>query len=144
MRSAIETGFFQHLRRLFLQGTLKNVPGCLNELFVNFREESSGIGRFCRLEFNGWPTGSVSIKKSKLGEIYETGGLCRAIHPVSIEKTKLSQLAIRWNFEPAKSANPTRFLSKIDHQLIEGARDVFQRPREKRPAKVLKNPVLSC
>ena len=32
-------------------GTLKNVPCSLNELLVNFREESSGIGRFCRLEF---------------------------------------------------------------------------------------------
>ena len=58
------------------------------------------------------------------------------------KKSKLSQLAIRWNFEPAKSANPTRFLSKIDQQLIEGAGDIFQRPREKKPAKVLKNPLL--
>ena len=46
------------------------------------------------------------------------------------------------DFEPAKSANPASFLSKIDQQLIEGAGDVFQRPREKKPAKVLKNPVL--
>ena len=45
-------------------------------------------------------------------------------------------------FEAAKSANPTRFLSKIDQQLIEGAGDVFHRPREKKPVKVLKNPVL--
>ena len=28
-------------------------------------------------------------------------------------------------FEPAKSANHTRFLSKIDQQLIERAGDVF-------------------
>ena len=28
-------------------------------------------------------------------------------------------------FEPAKSANPTRFLSKIDQWLIEGEGDVF-------------------
>ena len=28
-------------------------------------------------------------------------------------------------FEPAKSATPIRFLSKIDQQLIEGAGDVF-------------------
>ena len=28
-------------------------------------------------------------------------------------------------FQPAKSANPTRFLSKIDLQLVEGAGDVF-------------------
>ena len=45
-------------------------------------------------------------------------------------------------FEPAKSANPTRFLSKIDQYRLEGGGDVFQRPREKKPAKVLKNPVL--
>ena len=29
------------------------------------------------------------------------------------KKSKLGQLAIRWNFEPAKSANPTRLFSKI-------------------------------
>ena len=40
---------FQHFGRLFLPGTLKNVPCSLNELLVNFGEESSGIGRFCRL-----------------------------------------------------------------------------------------------
>ena len=45
-------------------------------------------------------------------------------------------------FEPAKSANPTRFLSKIDQYRLEGGGDVFQRPREKKPAKVLKHPVL--
>ena len=28
----------------FLPGTLKNVPCLLNELLVNFREESGGIG----------------------------------------------------------------------------------------------------
>ena len=53
-------------------------------------------------------------QKSKLGELYEAGGLFCAVHPVSIKKSKLNQLAIRWNFEPAKTANPTRFLSKID------------------------------
>ena len=79
-----------------------------------------GLADFAGANSNGWPTGPVSIKK----------------------KSKLSQLAIRWNFEPAKSANPTRFLSKIDQQLIEGAGDIFQRPREKKPAKVLKNPLL--
>ena len=54
------------------------------------------------------PTGPISIKKSKLGELYETGGLFRAIHLVSIKKSKLvGQLAIRRNFEPSKSADPT-------------------------------------
>ena len=58
------------------------------------------------------------------------------------QKSKPGRLAILLNFEPAKSANPTRFLSKMDQQLIEGAWDVFQRPREKTPARVLKNPTL--
>ena len=48
------------------------------------------------------------------------GDLFRAIYHVSIKKSKLGQLSIRWNFEPAESANPTRFLSKIDQWLIEG------------------------
>ena len=107
-----------------------------------FERKLAGLADFAGSKSNGWPTGPVSIKKSKLGELYKTGGLFRAIHPVLIKKTKLSQLAIRWNFEPAKSTNPTRFLSKIDQQLIEGAGNIFHRPREKKPAKVLKNPVL--
>ena len=41
---------FQHFGWLFLPGTLKNIPCCLNELLVNFREDYSGIGRFRRLE----------------------------------------------------------------------------------------------
>ena len=41
---------FQQFGRTFLPGTSKNVPSCLNEILVNFREESNGIGRFCRLE----------------------------------------------------------------------------------------------
>ena len=76
-----------------------------------FERNLVGLADSAGSNSNGWPTGSGSIKKSKLGE---TGGLFRAIHPVSIKKSKLGQLAIRWNFEPAKSANPTTFLSKID------------------------------
>ena len=49
-RSRKQTRIFQHFGRLFLPGTIQNVPCSLNELLVNFREESSGIGRFCRLE----------------------------------------------------------------------------------------------
>ena len=37
-------------------------------------------------------------------------------------------------FDPPKPANPTRFLSVT-------VGDIFYRPREKKPAKVLKNPV---
>ena len=50
---------FQHFGRLFLPGALKNIPCYLNELLVNFRKESRGIGRFCRLEFQrmaNWPS----------------------------------------------------------------------------------------
>ena len=78
------------------------------------------VADFAGSNSNGWPTGPVSIKKSKLEELYETGSLFRAIHPVSIDhpvsikKSKLGKLAIRWNFELAKSANPTRFVPKID------------------------------
>ena len=54
------------------------------------------------------------VKQSKQGELYERGGLFRAIHPVSIKVSKLGQLAICWNFDPANLANPTRFLPKID------------------------------
>ena len=42
-RSRKQNRIFQHFGRLFLPGKLKNVPYCLNELLVNFREESSGI-----------------------------------------------------------------------------------------------------
>ena len=35
---------------LFSGGHEQNVPCCLHELLVNFRQESSGTGRFCRLE----------------------------------------------------------------------------------------------
>ena len=38
-----KTGIFQHLGRLFLPATLKNVPSSLNKLLVNFRKESSAI-----------------------------------------------------------------------------------------------------
>ena len=46
-----------------------------------------GLADFAGSNSNGRSTGTVSIIKSKLG-----------------------QLAIRWNFEPEKSANHTRFL----------------------------------
>ena len=49
-RSRKQNRIFQQFSRLFLWGTLKYVPCCLNELLVNFREESNGIGRFCMLE----------------------------------------------------------------------------------------------
>ena len=76
---------FQHFGRIFLPGTLKNVPCCLNELLVGFREESSGIGRFCRLEI---PTDSQLAQfqffdRNRV-KLNETDRLFRIILPVSI------------------------------------------------------------
>ena len=61
-RSRKQNRIYQHFGRLFLSGTLKNVPCSLNELLVNFREESNGIGGLLTgSNSNGWPTGPVSI-----------------------------------------------------------------------------------
>ena len=65
-----KTGFFQPFGRLFLPGTLKNVPCSLNELLVSFQEEpiSSGIGRFCRLELtdDNWSSFDKKIETRKI------------------------------------------------------------------------------
>ena len=86
-RSRKQTRIFQHFGRLFLPGTIQNVPCSLNELLVNFREESSGIGRFCRLKV---PTdgqlAQFRLKKTKLGELYETG---RRNHTLGGQVTKV-------------------------------------------------------
>ena len=50
---------FRHVGRLFLPGMWTNVPCSFSELWANFREESSGIGQFCRLEVptdGQWPS----------------------------------------------------------------------------------------
>ena len=113
-RSRKQNRIFQGFGRLFLPGTLKNVPFSLIELLINFREESSGIGR--RLEFQwmaNWPAFDKKVE-AEIIILLRNRRPFRAIRPVSKKKSKLGQLAIRWNFEPAKSANPTRFLSKMD------------------------------
>ena len=46
----IRNKLFQHFGRLFFPGTLKSVQYFINELWVNFREESSEIDRLCRLQ----------------------------------------------------------------------------------------------
>ena len=68
---------FQHFGRLFLPGTPKNIPYPLNELLVNFREESSGIGQLCRLEFQRMANWLSFDKK------IETGRIIRNRRPVS-------------------------------------------------------------
>ena len=127
----IRSRIFQHLRRLFRPGTIKKIPCCIIELWVRFREESSAFGRFCRLEFQrmaNWP--SFCPESSRIGRFCRLDfqrmgnrasfdflkiGIGRIVrnsfHPVSIlKKSERGQLAIRWNFEPEKSANHTRFL----------------------------------
>ena len=82
-RSRKQREFFNTLAGFF-PGTLKNAPCSHNEIMVKFREESGGIGRFCRLEFQrmaNWPSFAQKI---------ETGRIIRnrrprAIHTVSIK-----------------------------------------------------------
>ena len=105
---------FQHFGKLFLPETLKGVPCCLNELVVNFREEPSGIGRLCRLEV---PTDG---QLAKCRFFIETGWIARNRWPVPYHSPSFDfsietgPVGHPFEFEPAKSANPTRFLSKFD------------------------------
>ena len=71
-----DTGFFNTVasffsrRSFFLLKIVKNVLFCLNELLVNFREESSGIGRFFRLEIPSHSYDPHSFdEKAKLGQL---------------------------------------------------------------------------
>ena len=93
---------FQHFGRLFLPGTLKNVPCCLNELLVIFREESinSGMVPFCSLEVpSDGQLAQLRFFLSKPIDLNEIGRLLTGrlfrIFPVSIFLSKLGQLAIR-------------------------------------------------
>ena len=63
----------------------KNVPCSLIELLVNFREESSGTGRFCRVEFQ-----RMAIWASFDNEI-ETRIIIRIRWPVSCNSSCLDQ-----------------------------------------------------
>ena len=74
---------------------------------AQFREESGVLGRFCRLDFQRMGNrASFDFLKIGIGRIVRN-----SFHPVSIlKKSERGQLAIRWNFEPEKSANHTRFL----------------------------------
>ena len=73
-RSGKQNRIFHHFGRLFIPGTLKNISCCLNELLVNFRQESRGIGLFFRFEV---PTddqlAQFRLFLSKLGELHKTG-----------------------------------------------------------------------
>ena len=96
-----------------------------------------GLADFAGANSNGWPTGPVSIFRNRVN-----ARLFRYNSPSFDFLIETEPVGHPLEFEPAKSANPTRFLSKIDQYRLEGGGDVFQRPREKKPAKVLKNPVL--
>ena len=101
-------GFFNTL--LFLAGTLKNVTCCLSELLVNFREKSNGIGRFGGLEVpTDVSTGPVSIFRNRVN-----ARLFRYNSPSFDFLIETEPVGHPLEFEPAKLANPTRFLSKVD------------------------------
>ena len=136
--------------RLFLPESLKNVLHSLNELFWSIFERSlEGFADFAGSNSNGRPTGPVSIEKTTLvWELYETGGLFRAVCSVSIKKSKLGQLAIRWNFAPATSIgqSPTivdssRKLTTVNNRLsmLRYRGTFFDVPWIKEPGKVLEN-----
>ena len=94
----IQNRIFQHLSRAFSPGDVNKCLLCLNELLVNFREESSGIGRFCRLEV---PTdGQLAQFRfflSKLVELHETGRPFRTLSQFHFFLSNVGQLAYRWN-----------------------------------------------
>ena len=63
----------------FSPGDVNDVPCSLNELLINFPKKSSGLGRFCRLEFQrmaNWPSFD---KKIETGIIVQNRRPVRAI-----------------------------------------------------------------
>ena len=78
-----------HFGRLFVRGREKMSLAPSLSYRLTFEGNLVALADFACSNSNGWATDPVSIKISNLG-----------------------QLDIRWNFEPAKSANSTRFLSK--------------------------------
>ena len=81
---------FQHFCTLFSPGDVKKRFCSLDELLVNFREESTvvGLADVAGSICNGWPTGPVSIK-NETGRIVWNRPPVSAIHPVSIKKQKI-------------------------------------------------------
>ena len=99
-------GFFKTLAGFFLPGTLKTSPAVSMSYWSFFWEESSGIGRFCRLEIH--TDGQLArFRFFYRNRVNWTKQAACIILPVSIFLSKLCQLATLWNFELAKSANPT-------------------------------------
>ena len=70
-----KTGFFNTLAGFFSRGRYKTSPAPSMSYWSIFERNLVGSTDFVGSKSNGWPTGPVSIKKSKLGELHETGGL---------------------------------------------------------------------
>ena len=86
-----------------------------------------------------WPSFDYFYQNSVKWEMHETGRLVRTIRPVSIWLlSKLGQLAIRWNSSLRNRPIPLDSSRKLTRVATWWAGNVFCRPREKKPAKVLK------
>ena len=131
-----ENKIFQHFGRLLLLGMLENAPCSLNELLSYWSIFERNLVGLADLQART-PTdgGLVQVRKPSP----ETARIVRNWRPVSgnspcfdfEKKTKLGQLAIRWNFEPTKSANPPRFLSKLTKSSLKPQGTFFNTPGEK-------------
>ena len=101
---------FQHFGWLFLPGTLKKIPCCLNELLVNFREESinSGIGRFCRKfqQIANWPIFDFLI---------ETGWIARNRAPISYNSPSFDFFNRNWASWPSVEIRACKI--GLSHQI---------------------------
>ena len=110
----IRNRIFQHVGRLFLPGTVKNVSMSYSSIFErNLVELVDFAGsKFQRMA--NWPSFDFLIEA--VGELHETGRLFHTVVPVLIFFIETGLVGHPLEFEPAKSTNPTinRFLSKID------------------------------
>ena len=122
-RSRKQKRIFQHFGRLFFPGTIKNIPAVSMSYWSIFERNLVGLADFAGSNSNGWPTGPVST--------FDRNSVNCTRSPVSYNSPSFDFLSETGpvghplKFEPAKSANPTRFLSKLDHYLIVGAGGVF-------------------
>ena len=95
-RSRKQNRIFQHFRRLFLPGTLKNVPCCLNEQLSIFQRNLLIVEL---ADFAGSKDGQLA----QVRFFIETGWITQNKPTVSYNSpsfdvlSKLGQLAIRWN-----------------------------------------------
>ena len=88
-----DTGFFDTLAGFFSRERSKTSPAPSMSYWSILKRNLVGLADFAGSNSNGWPIGPVSIKESKLVKLYDTGGLFRAIHPVSIKKIETGPVA---------------------------------------------------